>query len=58
MKLRAKAVDLIKVDYEDLPSVFDPEAAMLEDAPQLHPDTPHNILSRYRIRTGRCGCCA
>ncbi len=51
-EIAAKAVGLIKVDYEDLPSVFDPEEAMLDDAPQLHPDTPNNILSRYRLRTG------
>ena len=39
-----KAVDLIKVEYEDLPAVFDPFDAMKEDAPIVNgaPDT-HNI---------------
>ncbi|MEO1165472.1 MAG: aldehyde oxidase, partial [Chloroflexota bacterium] len=42
--IATQALDLIAVDYEILPSVFDPEDAMRDDAPQLHPDTPHNIL--------------
>lgn len=39
-----KAVDLIKVEYEDLPAVFDPFEAMKEDAPIVNgaPDT-HNV---------------
>jgi CO/xanthine dehydrogenase Mo-binding subunit len=32
------ALDLIQVDYEGLPAVFDPEAALQEGAPLLHPD--------------------
>ncbi len=48
----AKAVDLVEVSYEDLPPVFDPEEAMQDDAPQLHPDTPGNRLAQYRIRKG------
>ena len=32
------ALDLIKVDYEPLPSVINPEAAAKPAAPQLHPD--------------------
>ncbi|WP_228845293.1 xanthine dehydrogenase family protein molybdopterin-binding subunit [Phototrophicus methaneseepsis] len=47
-----KAVGLIDVIYEDLPGVFDMEAAMADGAPQLHPDTPNNILCHYRIRKG------
>jgi CO/xanthine dehydrogenase Mo-binding subunit len=33
-----KAVDLIEVEYEELPSVHDPEQAMKPGAPVLHPD--------------------
>ncbi len=33
-----RAVDLIEVEYEELPAVFDPEAALQEGAPLLHPD--------------------
>jgi CO/xanthine dehydrogenase Mo-binding subunit len=51
-EIAAKAVGLVEVTYEDLPAVFDPEEAMLENAPQLHPDTPRNVLSQYRIRKG------
>jgi CO/xanthine dehydrogenase Mo-binding subunit len=32
------ALDLIQVDYEELPGVFDPEAAVQEGAPIIHPD--------------------
>jgi CO/xanthine dehydrogenase Mo-binding subunit len=48
----ARARDLIKVDYEDLPGVFDPYEAMKPGAPQLHPNTPDNIIVHYRIRKG------
>ena len=33
-----RAVALIDVEYEELPAVTDPEAAMLADAPLIHPD--------------------
>ena len=33
-----EALSLIEVEYEELPAVFDPEKAMAEDAPLLHPD--------------------
>ena len=32
------ALDLIEVDYEELPAVFDPEAALQEGAPIIHPN--------------------
>jgi len=50
--IATQAVDLINVDYEVLPPVFDPEEAMTSSASQLHYDTPENILSHYRIRLG------
>ena len=37
-RLAAQAVKLIEVEYEDLPPVLDPEAALQDGAPQLHPD--------------------
>ena len=46
------ALDLIDVQYEELPAVFDAEAAMDESAPQLHPESPGNLVARYRIRRG------
>ena len=39
-----KALDLIEVDYDPLPPVFDPIEAMKPEAPLLHPD-----LGKYRI---------
>jgi CO/xanthine dehydrogenase Mo-binding subunit len=37
------AVDLIEVEYELLPPVFQLRQALKEDAPQLHPHAPGNI---------------
>ncbi len=47
-----RALDLIEVVYEELPAVFDAEAAMAAAAPQLHADSPGNLVARYRIRKG------
>ena len=35
-----QALDLIEVEYEELPAVFDLEEALAAGAPQLHPDFP------------------
>jgi len=48
----AHARDLIDIVYEDLPIVTDPELAMEDGAPQLHEQSPNNILCHYRIRKG------
>jgi CO/xanthine dehydrogenase Mo-binding subunit len=48
----AAACELIEIEYEDLPIVSDPFTAMADGAPQLHPDTPNNIVNHYRIRHG------
>ena len=48
----AAARDLIEVEYDDLPVVHDVFEALTEDAPQLHPNTPHNTICHYRIRKG------
>ncbi|MFO7951492.1 MAG: xanthine dehydrogenase family protein molybdopterin-binding subunit [Bacillota bacterium] len=42
-KTAEQAVEMIEVDYEPLPAVFDPEAALSKEAPQLHQDFPGNI---------------
>jgi CO/xanthine dehydrogenase Mo-binding subunit len=39
-----KAVSLIEVEYEVLPAVFDPEAAMEKDAPLVHEAHKTNVL--------------
>jgi CO/xanthine dehydrogenase Mo-binding subunit len=51
-KAAAKALKLIQVTYEHLPVVTDPLEAMSPGAPQLHPDTPGNLLCHYKIRKG------
>lgn len=33
-----RALDLIEVEYEELPAVFEPRAALQDNAPILHPD--------------------
>jgi CO/xanthine dehydrogenase Mo-binding subunit len=39
-----EALDLITVEYEALPGVFDPVEAMKEDAPLVHEENKSNIL--------------
>jgi CO/xanthine dehydrogenase Mo-binding subunit len=51
-QIAAQARDLIKVEYEDLPVVYDPEYAMSGRAPQLHPGVLNNIADYKRIRKG------
>jgi len=46
------AVDLIDVDYEPLPAVVDPERAMGQGAPQLHPDIPRNQAFHWTVSGG------
>jgi CO/xanthine dehydrogenase Mo-binding subunit len=45
-----EAARRVTVEYADLPGVFDPEAAMRPDAPQLEPTG--NVISRWKIRKG------
>lgn len=45
--------DLIRVDYEDLPVVTDPVAAMQSGSPLVHPELgDSNICVHYKIRKG------
>jgi CO/xanthine dehydrogenase Mo-binding subunit len=47
-----EALSLIKVDYELLPAVFDPEEAMKPDAPEIHPNHP-KVKEPYRNIGGK-----
>ncbi|HLA28755.1 MAG TPA: molybdopterin cofactor-binding domain-containing protein [Syntrophales bacterium] len=38
-----EALDLIDVEYEELPAVFDPEEAMKPGAPRIHDHAEHNV---------------
>lgn len=47
-----EALELIEVDYEPLPAVFDPEEAMKEGAPLIHEQYPNNINIHVHIEVG------
>jgi CO/xanthine dehydrogenase Mo-binding subunit len=47
-----EALDLIKVEYEPLPAVFDPLEAMAPEAPQIHDGYPRNINVHVHIDVG------
>ena len=47
-----EALDLIEVDYEELPAIFDPIEALSPGAPLVHDAFPGNIGARRRIRKG------
>ena len=47
-----QALELIEVDYEELPTVFDADEAMADGAPQLHADKPNNIAKTDSFAVG------
>ncbi|MGH7875192.1 MAG: xanthine dehydrogenase family protein molybdopterin-binding subunit [Candidatus Binatia bacterium] len=47
-----EAIDLIEVDWEPLPAVFDAEEAMKEGAPLIHDDKERNIAMTMEIERG------
>jgi len=47
-----RAAAAIKVEYELLPAVFDPESAMRAGAPVLHDYAPDNVTKHIPIRVG------
>jgi 4-hydroxybenzoyl-CoA reductase subunit alpha len=47
-----EALELIKVDYEELPAVFDPMEAIAPGAPLIHDDFPQNINIHVHIEVG------
>lgn len=47
-----KALDLIQVEYEELPFVTDPVEALKPGAPLVHEDRPNNIAAEFRIEAG------
>ena len=62
--IASAAAELIEVDYEDLPVLTDPQAAMAEGAPLIHPEvagykgllhkieTPSNVFVRLNWKKG------
>jgi CO/xanthine dehydrogenase Mo-binding subunit len=51
-QIAAQALDLIRVEYEDLPIIYNPEYARSGQAPQLHLNVLNNIADYKRIRKG------
>ncbi len=64
-EVAAKAVELIEVEYEELPGVFDPREALKPDAPLVHEDLEKyervpifypkpgtNISNHFKVRKG------
>ena len=47
-----RALAAIKVVYEQLPAVFDPDEAMRAGAPVLHDDASNNVTKHVPIRVG------
>jgi len=46
------ALDLIEVEYEELPAVFDPEQAMAEGAPLIHDGKANNVAKQPVLECG------
>jgi len=52
-EIAAEACRLVEVEYEELPAVFDPVAAIMPDAPQIHAQFPGNLVNfSYRFEAG------
>ena len=50
--LAEEALELIEVEYEELPAVFDPEEAMKPDASKIHEDAENNISASTSVNLG------
>ncbi len=50
-EIAARALELIDVQYEELPAVLDPKEAMRPDAPRVH-DGLDNVLRHFKLRKG------
>ncbi|HMH50061.1 MAG TPA: xanthine dehydrogenase family protein molybdopterin-binding subunit [Candidatus Acidoferrum sp.] len=46
------AAQLVSVEYEPLPAVLSPEAALAADAPLIHPELGDNVLYETRLTAG------
>lgn len=47
-----EALQLIEVEYEPLPALFDAAAALQPDAPLIHPERGSNLFQKYRYAHG------
>ncbi len=46
------ALDLIEVEYEELPAIVNQEEAIKPGAPQLYDDIPNNLAYHWKFRNG------
>ncbi len=46
------ALELIDVEYEELPVVTDSRESMRPDAPQLHDAVPNNVAANFQVNVG------
>jgi len=51
-EIAEEALQLIEVEWEELPAVFDPEEAMQEGAPLVHQNKPRNIAMTIDVERG------
>ena len=51
-EIAEKALKLIKVEYEELPAVFDPEETMKPGAPLIHDDKERNSAGSIEMSSG------
>ncbi|MBW1711845.1 MAG: xanthine dehydrogenase family protein molybdopterin-binding subunit, partial [Deltaproteobacteria bacterium] len=47
-----EALDLIEVDYQELPAVFDPLEALKPEAPLVYEDKGTNLAAEFKIEAG------
>ncbi|PKO07574.1 MAG: aldehyde oxidase [Chloroflexi bacterium HGW-Chloroflexi-3] len=50
--IAATALNKIKVEYEELPVINNPDEALLEDAIRIHQNRDDNVLLHYKVRDG------
>jgi len=51
-EIALSALPLIKVEFEEIPALFDPEEAMKPDAPLINPEHGSNVCNYHCVRTG------
>jgi xanthine dehydrogenase molybdenum-binding subunit len=51
-EIARRAIELIEVEYEDLPAVFSPEDGAREDAPQIHENFAGNKSLHFEFKHG------
>src|SRR5262249_56017142 len=50
--LAEDAAELVRVDYDPLPAVLDPEAALADDSPLVHAALGSNVLAPRQFSSG------